>query len=303
VATPPAHRIVVTAPGQPRAVAGAEQATKAPIQQERRMPLIGVDRIQPRRDQPRKSFDTQAIAMLARSIEQHGLLQPLVVRPHPATDGVYEIIAGERRWRAARAAGVDEVPAIIRRAEDRNVAEVSLIENIQREDLNAIDRAEAYQSYCSTYGVSADELAGRLGENRTTVVNYLRINELSGSIKQHVREGKLEMGHVRCLLGIPTDIGRERLARDAIAGGWSVRATERAVKQWRANRVEPAGGASQSGPGKRPQVVRLEQAFQEAVGTKVTIREGRRKGSGRIIIEYYSLDDFDRIAGKLGVGE
>lgn len=269
----------------------------------RALGTLRIEQIRPREGQPRKTFNVQSIAGLGESIKQNGLVQPLVVRPASDGNGGYEIVAGERRWRAARAAGLTEVPAIIRLADEREAAELSLIENIQREDLNPIDRAEAYQSYCELYDASPDEVGRRLGEDRATIANYLRLNELPSQVKAFVRDGRLGMGHARSLLGVPTDIGREKLAREVIEKSLSVRAVEQAVRDWKSNRSEPSRQPTEPSHAKRPQIGHLEEQLQQAVGTKVVIREGRRKGSGKIIIEYYNLDDFDRIAEKLGLGD
>jgi len=267
----------------------------------RALGTLRIDQIRPRPGQPRKTFDATSIAGLGESIRQSGLVQPLVVRPSADGSGGYEIVAGERRWRAARAAGIEEVPAIVRLADEREAAELSLIENVQREDLNPIDRAEAYQLYCELYDASADEVGRRLGEDRTTIVNYLRLNELPTSVKDWVREGRLGMGHARSLLGVPTDAGREKLAREAVEKALSVRAVEQAVRDWKSNRLEPSRPPVDSASTKRPQIAHLEEQLQQAVGTKVVIREGRRKGSGKIIIEYFGNDDLQRILEKTGL--
>lgn len=282
-------------------LAARESALKAPPEGGRALGTLRIDQIRPRPGQPRKTFDASSIAGLGESIRQSGLVQPLVVRPSADASGGYEIVAGERRWRAARAAGIEEVPAIIRLADEREAAELSLIENVQREDLNPIDRAEAYQLYCELYEASADEVGRRLGEDRTTIVNYLRLNELPSLVKDLVREGRLGMGHARSLLGVPTEAGREKLAREAVEKALSVRAVEQAVREWKSNRREPIRPPADLASTKRPQIAHLEEQLQHAVGTKVVIREGRRKGSGKIIIEYYNLDDFDRIAERLGI--
>lgn len=299
------HRIVVESPpsqaqiGQIVPAPGDDRLAWAAAQ-------VAVEDIRPRPDQPRRTFDADSIAGLARSIAQSGIVQPLVVRRRDGEDTGYELVAGERRWRAAKAAGLSKVPVIIRVTNDREAAEIGLIENIHREDLNAVDRAEAYRAYCESNGVNAEGLAAALGEDRSTVANYLRMLELSDAVKEWVRQNKLGMAHARCLLGIDSVAAQDKLARDVVEKGLSVRAVEQAVREWKANRRGNSVGATQAGKsqtGKRPQVAHLEEKFQQALGTKVSIKEGRKRGTGKITIEYYSLDDFDRIADSLGVGE
>jgi ParB family chromosome partitioning protein len=252
-------------------------------------------------------IDPQTIGALTKSIARNGLMQPLVVRPLQSPDSEvpqnYEIIAGERRWRAARSAGVDELPVVVRDVGDREALELALVENIQREDLNPIDRAGAYETYCREFGFKPEELGVRLGEDRTTVTNYLRLLELPEEVKDMVARGELGMGHARCILGISDADARLDLARAAVANSLSVRALENIVRRRKAH----TGAASSPAPARQvakpAHLADLENRLQHAVGTKVTIREARRKGQGRIIIEYYSLDDFDRIAGRLGLTE
>jgi ParB family chromosome partitioning protein len=260
--------------------------------------------------QPRNVITTDDVVSIAASIRQHGLLQPITAR---VLDGQYQIIAGERRWRAAKSIGMTTVPVIIREATDEQMLELALIENLQREDLNPIDRARAYRQFCTQFGLKQEEVADRLGEARTTVTNYLRLLELADPIRAMVAAGTLTMGHARCLLGVDNETHRLRLAEAIVANELSVRAAEEVVrrgKAFQAGATDVAldgGGALLKSRGTRGGRLRsahlrdLEQRFERAVKTKVVIHEGRRKGSGRITIEYFSLDDFDRIAGMLGV--
>ena len=262
--------------------------------------MLPVGRLMPNPFQPRSELGAAGIESLAASIQRSGMLQPITVRKRNER---YEIIAGERRWTAAKAAGMMSVPVIIREADDEQMLELALIENLQREDLNAIDRAKAYKRFCARFGIKPDELAERLGEDRSTVVNYMRLLELPESIHGLVAGGKLGMGHARCLLGIGENSRRERLAESAAQNDWSVRALEEIVRREKTRSVEnpKSGGVV---PSQTSAHVRdLQQRFEHAVKTKVMIREGRRKGTGRIVIEYFSLDDFDRIAVLLGVGD
>ena len=281
-----------------------------------RYAMLPLDAFVPAANQPRRTFDPDAIAELAKSIAQSGLIQPIVVRPIPAEQRVpgqpveYEIVAGERRWRAARAAGRAEIPAVVRDLDDETALEVSLIENIHREDLNPLDRAAAYERYCREFRLGAEEVARRVGEDRTTVTNYLRLLELPEEVRGFVQRGQMDMGHARAILGVAGDEERVLLARAALANALSVRALEEIVRRKRVPHGDtgagPAAGregraAGRKRPIQRPHIADLEGRLQESVGTKVTIREGRSKGTGRIVIEYYSLDDFDRIAEMLGL--
>ena len=257
-----------------------------------------VEQLRPNPMQPRREFQPAQLQALADSIRANGLLQPVVVRQ--AGTGVFEIIAGERRWRAAQMAGLSEIPIAVRQASDEEMLELALIENIHREDLSPIERAGAYRRYCDQFNLTADEVAQRLGEDRSTVANYLRLLGLPSELQALVAAGTLSMGHARCLLGLRTASQMTSVARDVIDKGLSVRATEALVRQLLASRSaasrDPAGDSA-----KRPQIRNLEQAFVEALGTKVEIAESRRRGSGRITIHYYSLDDFDRISARLGI--
>jgi len=272
--------------------------------------MLSTEALQTNPFQPRDIITNDDVVSIAASIRQHGLLQPITAR---VLNGQYQIIAGERRWRAAKSIGMATVPVIVREATDEQMLELALIENLQREELNAIDRAGAYRQFCTRFGVKPEEVADRLGEDRTTVTNYLRLLELAEPIRAMVAAGKLNMGHARCLLGVENEAHRLRLAEAAVANELSVRAVEQVVRRGKALQAGATtlalaeGDALLQSSGTRRGRLRsahlrdLEQRFERAVKTKVTIHEGRRKGSGRITIEYFSLDDFDRIANMLGV--
>lgn len=249
----------------------------------------------PNPQQPRSNAEHGDVLSLARSIEQSGILQPIVVR---CVSGRYQIIAGERRWRAARSLGMTHVPVIVRDATDEQMLEFALIENLQREDLNAIDRAKAYRQFCDRFSLKPDQVAARLCEDRTTVANYLRLLELPDPIKELVAAAKLSMGHARCLLGIKENAERLRLAESAVQNELSVRALEEVVRR---EKRSDRGLSVETHQERRAHLRDLERRFEEAIKTKVTIKEGKRKSTGRVVIEYYSLDDFDRIAELLGV--
>ena len=258
--------------------------------------MLPIDELSPNPLQPRSQVDDDSMSSLAKSISSSGILQPIAVRQKE--DG-YEIIAGERRWRAARSAGMDRVPVFVHSATDEQMIEFALIENIQREDLNPIDRAMGYQQFCKRFDLKADDLANRLAEDRTTVVNYLRLLDLPECVRDEVARGRISMGHARCLAGVASEDRQAELAAKVLEDHLSVRALEAIVRQ---DKVQLAGGGKQ--PAKRPvdrspHVRLMERRFEEALKTKVVIREGKQKGSGRIIIDYYTLDDFDRIASLL----
>ena len=251
--------------------------------------------------QPRHLFDDGDIESLAQSIKQSGMLQPIVVRP--GAQGRYQIVAGERRWRAAKLLAMAEVPVMVRQASDEQMLELALIENLQREDLNAIDRARAYDRFCTHFSLKPEEVAYRLGEDRTTVVNYLRLLDLSDSIQRLVAADKISMGHARCLLSLSDARQREKLAVAVVETGLPVRTLEEIVRQEK-GRSSPGATAEPGTVPIRQQSAHLrdmERRFEEAVKTKVTIQEGKRKGSGRLVIEFYTFDDFDRLCSMLGV--
>jgi len=264
--------------------------------------------------QPRRNIPEKSISKLAKSIIQNGLIQPIVVRPIPVgeeqgdhTGGKspqpavkYELIAGERRWRAAREAGLSDVPAIIRETNDQQLLELSLIENIHREDLNAIDRALAYKQFKDRFGLSADKVSSRVGEDRTTVANYLRLLELPPEIQNLLSSDLISMGHARALLSLSDKALQQSLAQKIIIDNLSVREVEDLVRQHRS----PQEGKSAKHKGnkeKRAHIRDLERQFCRALQTKVRLQESSHKNRGRIIIEYQSLDDFDRICELLGV--
>ena len=261
--------------------------------------MVPIDDLYTNPHQPRDNTKTWDVTSLAASIKRSGLLQPISARMH---EGIYQIIAGERRWRAAKSLGVGEIPVIVREASEQEMMELALVENIQREDLNAIERARGYKAFCDRVGINAEAVAKRLGEDRTTVVNYIRLLDLSDDIQSMVADRQLSMGHARCLLGIVDVQKREALAQSVVANGLSVRALEEIVRREKTREGQGADDkTSEETVEKSVHVQALEKRFEEATKTKVRIRESQKKGRGRIVIDYYSLDDFDRIAEKLGV--
>lgn len=285
---------------EPDVAPGATQQTvaQAGTVPEGAATLLKVSQLRPNPNQPRREFQPDQLKALADSIAKEGVIQPIAVRK--AGKDVYEIIVGERRWRASQMAGLMEIPAVIREATDEQMLEVALVENIFREDLNAIDRAMAYRRYCETFNLSAEQVAERLGEDRSTVANYLRLLDLPNEVKQWVIDGSLSMGHARCLLGLSSPGMRVQVGREAINKDLSVRVLEKLVKERQTARSAPP--ESQGGKqAKRPLVVELEQAFTKALGNRVEIQESRRKGKGKVVIHYRSLEDFDRLCERLDI--
>lgn len=263
------------------------------------LPMVPVEQIRPNPFQPRRDIPPDQLKSLAESLRKNGILQPVSLRKKG--DQLYELIAGERRWRAAQLAGMKAIPAVVRAADDREMLELALVENIFREDLNAMDRAGAYKRYCDEFGLSPEEIGERLGEDRTTIANYLRLLDLPSEVKQWVAEGRLGMGHARCLLGLRSAGEITQLAKQVMEQDLSVRAIEQLVRERLSARVQARRPAEPEGDTKRVQVRNLEQAFSRALETKVEIHEAARKGKGRIVIHYFSLDDFDRVLERLGV--
>ena len=255
---------------------------------------IRLDLIQPNPYQPRTVWDDQELADLAASVKTNGIIQPIIVRP--AKSG-YQLIAGERRLRAAQMASLTTIPALVRSASDEQLLELALVENIHRTDLNPIERAKGYQAYLNTFSLTQAQAAERLGEDRSVVANYLRLLDLPDEIKQMLIEKRLTMGHARAILALPTDELRRKLANRAMAGRLSVREVERLVRRY----LVGTGQASQVDRSKSAHILDLENQLTSQLGTKVAIESRKNGQRGKIIIEFYSLDEFDRIAERLGL--
>ena len=257
--------------------------------------------IQPNPFQPRKRFDEEAIADLADSIREHGVLQPLVVRR--AGEG-FELVAGERRLRAAQAAGWERVPVQVRDLTDQQTAELAIVENVQRKDLNAIEKALGFQRYLEEYGATQEELAGRIHIDRSTIANLIRLLDLPEAVKQMVVDGDLSQGHARAILGVVSE-SREEFARRVVREGLSVRKTEQAVQDEAFSdvgefpRVVGTDGVSRDTVTPRAaQNAALETELQKALGTKVELRQ-TAKGKGRITIHFASGEEFERLREML----
>ncbi len=250
---------------------------------------LGVEELRSGPHQPREDFNEARLKELASSIRENGLLQPVLVRP---VGGSYEIVAGERRVRAARMAGKTTVPAIVREYSDEQVMVLSLVENVQRDDLNAIEKARAYQRLQQILGGTQEDVAARVGVDPSSVSNMIRLLDLSPSLQELVQRGGLSMGHARSLLGLETDDARLALARRIIKEGLSVRAAEELVRSGADARPQ-----RRMRPRKTAEVAALEGELRRALGTKVKIED--RRGKGRIVIEYYSPAEFERVSGLL----
>jgi ParB family chromosome partitioning protein len=280
------------------------QPGQDPLQQESNGPPIAdrqavladipIAAIVPNPFQARKHWDQQKLTELATSIDANGLVQPVLVR---RVDGGYQLIAGERRFRACQLLGRITIPAIVRQTSDAQQLELSLVENIHRDDLNAIDRAKAYQAYVSTFGTTQAEAAARLGEDRSVISNYLRLLDLPSELQEMLIQGELSMGQARAILSLPTDELRRKLANRAMAGRLSVREVERLVRRYMAE-SQPRGLDRSN---KTPHIADMEAKIGATLGTRVKIDLRRGGRQGKLIIEFLSLDDFDRITDRLGV--
>ena len=253
---------------------------------------LNINRIEPNKNQPRKEFNEDALQELADSIKQFGVIEPLVVVKRK---GYYELIAGERRWRAARLAGLKEVPVVIKDYDDQQIVEIALIENIQREDLNPIEEAEGYRRLMETCELTQEEVAEKVGRSRSAVANSLRLNNLSERVKQMVIDGKLSQGHARALLSITDDNEQFELAKFIIEKGLNVRQVEKLVSDTSENKKKPK--TKQVTGMMKKYFSEVENDLGSRLGTKVKISEGANKG--KIEIEYYSKDDLERILFEL----
>ena len=251
--------------------------------------------IQPGLDQPRKRFDQESLAELADSIREHGILQPLTVRR--LSSGYYQIIAGERRWRAAKEAGLTTVPALIIEADDRKVMELALIENLQREDLNPVEEALGYETLIREYGLTQDGVARRMGKSRPAVANALRLLTLPPKARALLEEGKLSAGHARAVLAAPEKL-RDTLAEQIVREGLSVRQAEQLAKKLAAKKPPKARPAAD--PQAALYLRDAEKSLSGRLGRRVRILPGRKKG--RVELEYYNEEDLEALLALLGRG-
>lgn len=256
-------------------------------EEEARITEISVDEIFPRADQPRQVFDEEKLAELALSIKENGILQPILVRP---SGNGYEIIAGERRFRAAKMAGLAAVPALVKEIDDKKAAEISLIENLQREDLNIVEEARAFKKMVENFGYTQEELARRIGKSRSYVANTVRLLSLPAEVLNFLEEGKLTAGHARAILALENPEKQLKMARDIIENNLSVRKAEK-----------KASARQRKAKEEMPEIADVEEKLQHYLGTKVKITRTRR--GGKIEINYYSQDDLQRILELWGIME
>ena len=248
---------------------------------------VAIDAIDPNPLQPRRIFQNERLSELAQSIRANGIIQPLVVRK---VGDRYQLVAGERRWRAAKLAGKHDVPVVVRDIPDDRLLEITLVENIQREDLNPIETANAFERLGRELLLSPDQVGQRTGKDRTTIVNFLRLLQLPSDIQQLVAERRLSAGHARCLCSLPTVELQREVAEKAIAQGWSVRQMERTTQKMMEGRKPKHVDEVDTDPNVKAAIQELERVL----GTKVRIVEKARQ-KGRIEIDYYSTEDLDRI--------
>ncbi len=259
-----------------------------------RVSAVPLDKIERGRYQPRRDFDPDSLRELADSIAAQGVIQPIVVRP--LGDGRFEIIAGERRWRASQQAGLSEIPVVVRDVDEQAAIAIALIENIQRDDLNPLEEATALQRLLGEFGLTHQQVAEAVGKSRTTVTNLLRLLELNDDVKGYLQEGSLEMGHARALLGLKGP-QQSATARQVVARGLSVRETEKLVR-----RLQLEEGSEKPGGSRKPQIdpnIRhLQDDLTDRLGARVQIQQGG-KGAGKLVIEYNSLDELDGILAHI----
>jgi ParB family chromosome partitioning protein len=254
---------------------------------------LPIEEVLPSDAQPRQLFDEDGIEELAQSIKTHGILQPIVVRQRGPSQ--FEIVAGERRWRAAQRAGFQEIEAVITEVAEQDTLTLALVENLQRRDLNAIEEAEAYQRLHKELGYSQGEIAEAVGKDRSTVANSLRLLKLPATVRELVLDGSLTMGHARALLALETDADIERLARKVMAGGLSVRDTERAVQ---GEKEQPAAKKKSSKANETQAERDVRMRLQRALGTRVELRQ--RDGKGTFVVHFGSYDELDRLLAQFG---
>jgi ParB family chromosome partitioning protein len=267
-----------------------EQAATGADAKDSGLGTLPLDLIQRGRYQPRRDFNPESLQELADSIAAQGVVQPIVVRP--VEGGRYEIIAGERRWRASQQAGLDEIPVVIRDVPDQTAMAMALIENIQRDDLNPLEEANALHRLLNEFELTHQEIAKAVGKSRTTVTNLLRLLDLNPDVKKFLDERRLEMGHARALLGL-TGSQQSDAARQVAARGLSVRETERLVRRLLSS-AEASSAIKKPNKKKDPDVVRLQQELSEKLGARVDIQQGSG-GKGKLVIQYNNTDELEGI--------
>jgi len=260
------------------------------IEQTGRSETLPISRIEPKQDQPRSCFDEASLAELAESIAEHGVIQPLTVRK--LDNGYYQIIAGERRWRASRMAGLKEIPVRIVEADDKKAMELALVENLQREDLNPVEEARGYRRLMDEFGLTQENTASVVGKSRPVIANAIRLLALPESVLEEIENGRLSLSHARLLLELDGDTLREKAAREIISRALTVRQTETLVKKLiKGENIEPKKTVGVD------YIAEVEKDLTEYLGRRVKIVNGRKKG--RLEIEYYGSDDFEELREAL----
>jgi ParB family chromosome partitioning protein len=253
---------------------------------------VPVTAIRPNPQQPRVHFDEESLSALAASVRELGVLQPILVRELGPDD--YELIAGERRWRAAKRAGLPTIPVVVRTADDLSSLEQAVVENLHRQDLNPLEEAAAYQQLLEDFEMTHETLANRVGKSRATITNMLRLFQLPPGIQKQVAEGALSAGHARALLGTPDRAFQESLARKVVQDGLSVRAVEEAVRARGDGEPAPPTGKARAPRLRQAGMHELEQLLSEHLATRVTVQEAARAG-GKVVVSFADLDDLERI--------
>ena len=256
--------------------------------------FVPVDEIQPNPLQPRSQFDPTELSGLADSLRTSGMLQPILARRHGSS---FQLIAGERRWRAARQAGLQTIPTVVREASDADMIELALIENIQRSDLNAVDRATAYSAYLSRLGLTQEQASHRLGQDRATIANYVRLLELDEEVRQLLAQGKISMGQARALLAVSNPDDQRRLAKMVVAKNLSVRRTEDLVRELR-RESSPATKPVET-LARQANLREMEDKLSHRLGRKIRIRCRGKSGKGELVMGFSSVGDFDELVAKL----
>lgn len=269
---------------------GLAQIVETAVQASPSYVMLRADQIRPSRYQPRQAFDQSALEELKASIKQRGIIQPVIVRP--IAHGIYELVAGERRWRATQLLGIQHIPSIIKALSDQEALEYSLIENLQREELNPLEEARALAKLTEEFGYTQERVAETIGKDRSSVANALRLLKLPPEIQHAIRDGKLTAGHAKALLGVELATKQLELLRQTVTEGLSVRQLEALVSRWQPKarrRRKPL----------EPQLAAIEEQLRQLLGTKVNLSS--RKRGGRIVIEYFSSEDLTRLLQALGL--
>ena len=250
---------------------------------------IKINDIEPNSNQPRKNFNDEKLIQLSESIKQHGIVQPIIVKREEET---YRIVAGERRWRAARLAGLTSVPVIIKELSNKQIMEIALIENLQREDLNPIEEAEAFDRLIKDYNMTQEQLSTTVGRSRSAIANAIRLLALNEKIRNYVIHGELTSGHARALLGLQDTEIQLQAAEEVVLKNLNVRETEKLVKKYLTHKVKPKATP------KKAEQMEIEDKLKNIFGTKVQLVTNNKKG--KILIEFYSMDELDRILELVG---